>query len=100
MTYLDFAVKKNTTVIGGYSKIMKRIEQIGKSIQTFVDLRYGNGQWLENLGYKLSTSHLSFRWVKNDKTYHRMKFRGNTGYDEGMYKLWDCGQAKYVKGRK
>ena len=27
----------------------------------------------------------------------RDKFPSNTGYEQGMNKIWDCGQAKWVK---
>lgn len=88
----------NTTVIGGFSRLIKHIDNIyNKDIQTFIDQRYGSGGYLENLGFSFASNFISFKWVKDDKTFHRMKFPGNTGYDNGLYKIWDCGQVKYIK---
>ena len=89
----------NTTVIGGYSRLIQHIiknNEVNK-IQTFVDKRYGTGEYLYKMGFELVTDRLSFVWVKNNKTYHRLRYRGNTGYQYGMYKLWDCGQAKFER---
>lgn len=89
----------NTTVIGGYSRLIKCIinKEQPNIIQTFVDRRYGSGKYLYNLGFELKNEDLSFCWIKNNNVYHRLKYRGNSGYDYGCYKLWDCGQAKYIK---
>ncbi len=86
-------------VIGGYTKLLSYIEKLEKpdTMQTFIDKRYGDGSYLEELGYVKKTEYLSFKWAKNCKTEHRMKFRSNAGYDLGYNKIWDCGQAKYVK---
>lgn len=95
-----FCNRRNITVVGGISKILKYIERNynPEFISTFIDLRYGDGQYLVKLGFNLVTCYPSFRWVGNNtKTYHRMKFPGDTGYDNGCFKLWDCGQAKYIR---
>lgn len=90
-----FCNKLNTIVVGGFSRLLDKLPQ--KTIISFVDRRYGDGRYLENLGFKIENEDVSFRWVKNNKTFHRLKFKGNSGYDYGCYKIWDCGQAKYVK---
>lgn len=89
----------NTTVIGGYSKLIKHIikKEDVNTIQTFVDRRYGVGEYLTKFGFEKKNEDLSFVWVKNNEVCHRLKFRGNSGYEYGYYKLWDCGQAKYIK---
>lgn len=94
-----FATKLNTSVVGGLSKLLKQVERVLKPefIQSFVDLRYGTGISLETLGYTRKSEYLSFKWTDFKTTYHRMMFKGNTGYEKGFYKIWDCGQAKYVK---
>jgi hypothetical protein len=88
-----------TNVVGGFSKlvcqIVKKLKP--KFIETFIDLRYGSGDYLPGLGFNKETQYLSFHWIRGDERYHRMKFPGNTGYDYGFYKLWDCGQARYRK---
>lgn len=95
-----FCNKLNTTVVGGFSRLIKRIELAVQPdrIQTFIDLRYGSGEYLKGLGFRKESENLSFKWVKSNVVVHRMRFTGNSGYEEGFFKLWDCGQAKYVKG--
>jgi very-short-patch-repair endonuclease len=95
-----FCTKLNTSVTGGFSKLLKYcINSRGaKKVISFVDLRYGNGKSLENLGFKKETEYLSFKWcdIRRNKTFHRMAFPGNLGYSQGLYKIWDCGQAKFT----
>jgi hypothetical protein len=94
-----FCNKLKTNIIGGFSKLInytaKKLSP--KFIETFIDLRYGSGDYLPSLGFKKETEYLSFHWIRGDERVHRMKFPGNTGYDYGYYKLWDCGQARYRK---
>ena len=94
-----FCNKLNVSVVGGFSKLITHIIRNNDvhKIQTFIDRRYGVGQYLLDLGFKLITDRLSFVWVKNGATFHRLRYRGNSGYEYGMYKLWDCGQKKLVK---
>jgi hypothetical protein len=91
--------KLNTTVVGGFSKLIKAFERSYEvdSLSTFIDLRYGQGDYLGDLGFVQKSCHLSFKWTNTRYTYHRMKFPSNTGYEQGMNKIWDCGQAKWVK---
>jgi len=94
-----FCHKINHNVVGGFSKLLKfclNNYQI-ESLQTFIDLRYGNGEYLEKLGFIKKTEHLSFKWTDGKNTYNRMKFPGELGYENGLYKIWDCGQRKYIK---
>lgn len=44
----------------------------------------------------VSSTH-SFVWTKGLDLCHASDFPGNTGYDHGYHKLWDCGQTKFVK---
>lgn len=93
-----FAHKLNTSVIGGFSKLIKHIQSIcNLPITTFIDLRYGNGNYLTNLGFQHKGTHKSFKWTNCKRTFHRMKFPSSTGYENGMFKIWDCGQAKFIK---
>lgn len=93
-----FCCKKNYSVVGGFSKILSYIKKEIKPefIQTFIDLRYGEGKYLSSLGFIKETEHLSFIWHKKLECHHRMKFPGDSGYEKGYNKIWDCGQAKYV----
>jgi very-short-patch-repair endonuclease len=94
-----FCPKLNSSVVGGFTKLLSHIEKIVKPkvVQNFIDRQYGSGDYLLNLGFKKVNEDISFRWVKDDKVFHRLKFRGSNGYDYGYYKFWDCGQAKYIK---
>lgn len=94
-----FCTKNNISIVGGYSRLIKHVEKIEqpKIIQTFVDLRYGDGSYLENFGFQFANCDLSFQWTDFKNTYHRMVFPGNSGYDHGLHKIWDCGQAKWIK---
>lgn len=92
-----FATKKEVSVIGGFSKLYSFFlrEYSPKRFITFIDKRYGSGEYLEQLGLKNVSEYMSFRWTNGQEALHRMKFRSNSGYDFGFYKIWDCGQAKY-----
>jgi hypothetical protein len=94
-----FCHKNTFNVVGGFSKLLKYIELNLKpqAIKTFIDKRYGNGEYLVGLGFELKSDNLSFKWIKNDTCFHRMAFPGNSGYEQGYYKMWDCGQKSYIK---
>ena len=87
------------SIPGGFSKLLKafELEHSPESIITFIDKRYGSGEYLANLDFSFKSCYKSFKWTDNQSTFHRMKFPSNTGYEHGMNKIWDCGQAKWVK---
>lgn len=88
----------NTSVTGGCSKLLKQLifKEQPKIVINLIDLRYGEGMYLEKFGFKKETEFPSFQWTDFKSTFHRMQFPSKTGYDQGLCKLWDCGQAKYV----
>lgn len=90
-----FATKSGVNVVGGFSRLISKFKY--GSLTTFVDRRYGEGHYLEKLGFKRHDVHKSFKWTNGKETFHRLKFPGNSGYDSGLTKIWDCGQAKFVK---
>lgn len=94
-----FCHKNKTNVIGGFSRLVKFLESKYdiKKLVTYIDLRYGSGSYLESLGFAYQGEYISFAWTNGRTTYHRMRYRGNTGYEHNLTKIWDCGQAKYVK---
>jgi very-short-patch-repair endonuclease len=94
-----FAPKLNTSVIGGFSKLINHAHNIinFKQLFTYIDLRYGSGSYLKDLGFNYAGEYVSFCWTDFENVFHRMRFRGDSGYELGMAKLWDCGQAKYVR---
>lgn len=94
-----FCNKMDYSVIGGFSKLLSYFEKNNKfkSIKTFIDLRYGEGSYLTSFGFEECSSNLSFKWTDGLKVYNRMQFPGNSGYENGLCKIWDCGQKKYIK---
>jgi very-short-patch-repair endonuclease len=92
-----FATKSGTNIIGGFSKALSFfINNYRGDLVTFVDRRYGSGDYLPSLGFTKESSYASFRWTDGTQTFHRMRFKSNTGYGSGLYKIWDCGQTKYL----
>jgi very-short-patch-repair endonuclease len=89
----------NTTVVGGFSKILSFFTEkfAPDSLMTFIDLRYGSGEYLSEIGFKKIKAFKSFKWTDGSSLFHRMMFPSNSGYDKGLYKVWDCGQLKFIK---
>lgn len=102
-----FCTKNGISVTGGFSKLIKFAanQEKASKIITFIDKRYGSGEYLESLGWRFYGESLSFKWtntkkIEKDKafslTFHRMKYPGSSGYDQGLVRIWDCGQAKWM----
>jgi len=93
-----FCNLKYTSVTGAFSKLLRHFikEHKPTSISTFIDNRYGVGQYLPDLGFEYVHTYPSFRWTDYVNTFHRLKFQGNSGYNHGLCKIWDCGQSKYI----
>lgn len=89
-----FCHAKGISVIGGFSKLLRAFD--GAVQSTFIDLRYGNGSYLINHGFSLKSCYPSFSWTNGQIRCHRLIFSGSSGYEAGFYKVWDCGQARYV----
>jgi len=99
----------HTTILGGFSKLLKYIEEIHKpsKIISYCDMRYSTGISYKKLGFTLESTTLGWKWTDFNKTYNRLKCRANMDsrglsqaqYAEelGWYKIYDAGQAKYVK---
>lgn len=56
-------------------------------ILTFIDQRYG--KYLKDLGFIEQPTN-------GKKCFHRLHFKGNSGYKEGLAKIWDCGQTPWM----
>lgn len=93
-----FCNNKFNTVVGSFSRLLKFAitDKKPDSIMTFIDRRYGKGAYLKDLGFNYVHVYPSFRWTDGFITFHRLKFPGNSGYDNGLFKIYDCGQAKWV----
>lgn len=107
MEVLRYSTALNTSVIGGFSKLLKHVTRSNsniKSVISFVDLRYGNGKSLEKIGFTRSSVSLGWSWVdKFSKTQNRLRVRAGNGKTEsehaselGWAKIYDAGQAKYT----
>lgn len=92
-----FCHKLGYQVVGGFSRLFKHFlnQNDVDILTTFIDLRYGNGNYLCGLGFKHINTSLSFKWTDCINTFHRMRFRGNSGYSHNLVKIWDCGQSRY-----
>ncbi|MEN6552190.1 MAG: hypothetical protein ABFC34_04800 [Methanobacterium sp.] len=99
-----FCNKNGYNVSGSLDKILKYLNNNYPDInyvEFYVDERYDCLN-LENLGFtripKGSRIHeLSFVWTDTQKVFPRKKFLGNSGYDQGLYRIYDCGQSHYKK---
>lgn len=101
--------KINTRVLGGFSKLLKRIESSVdfKTIHYWVDLRYGTGSFLLNLGFNLEKETLGWKWTNFSETYNRRKVRANMddrklrereyANELGLVKIYDAGQRLYTR---
>lgn len=104
-----FCTELNTRVIGGFSKLLKYLEnQINfNEIHYWVDLKYGTGYFLLNLGFKHSHDTLGWEWTDFVDTYNRRKCRANMddrklrereyANELGWHKIYDAGQRLYKK---
>lgn len=104
-----FSCNLNTLIVGGLSKLLSYIikKENPEIIQSFVDLRYGTGESLIKLGFNEESITLGWKWTDGWQTYSRQKCMANMDErhltereyaDElGWYKIYDAGQAKFVK---
>lgn len=88
------------SIVGGFSKLISTLSN--KDLHTFIDLNYGEGKYLENLGFVPQKAYVSFRWVSlnEKKFYGRMSFKGNSGLLKGFHEYFDAGQQKWIKKAK
>jgi len=94
-----FCNKLGYSVIGGFSKLLKHVEKEldMDELTTFIDRRYGVGEYLTDFGFIPTTCYKSFKWTNGEGSYNRMLFKGQIGYEKELVKLWDCGQKKFKK---
>ena len=100
-----FSSKTNTIVIGGFSKLLKKIKT-GKSIHYWVDLRYGTGSFLLDRGFRHERDTLGWKWTDLKETYNRLACRANMdsrkmsekayAMELKWYKIYDAGQRLYI----
>jgi len=108
---IRFCTKVFTSVVGGFSKLLKeclkRSNFTKGRIINYVDLRYGTGIHLVSKGFLLEKVTLGWNWTDGVNTYNRLHCRANMdernltqkehAKEQGLYKIYDAGQAKYIK---
>ena len=105
-----FACVADTIVQGGFTKLLKWVEEQTKPafVLNFVDRRYGTGLHLLNKGFVCERDNEGFNWTdKNGILINRLRCRANMddrGLTEkqhadelGYWRVYDAGQAKYIK---
>lgn len=104
-----FSSKLNTVVVGGFQKLLKLLENAAKhngikQIISFCDLRYATGKSYEKAGFKRVGITLGFYWTDHKQRFNRLKCKAGNGKtqaqnaaEKGWLKIYDAGQAKYVK---
>jgi very-short-patch-repair endonuclease len=93
-----FSTKNNISIQGGFTKLLKFAIESEKPNQviTRIDQRYGSGEYLANFGFKKINDDPSFVWTDGSIHFPRWQFPRNSGFDQGLFQAWDCGQAKWV----
>lgn len=112
---LRFSNKLNTQIIGGASKLLKYFIKTyqPKSITSFADRRYSNGELYKTLGFKHISNTQPNYWYFKKNNYilqHRFGFRKDVlvkeGFDaqktehqimdeRGYMRIYDCGNMKF-----
>lgn len=104
-----FSCELNTVVVGGLSRLLSYLYNKEKPsiIQSFVDLRYGDGKSLLGLGFIEESVTLGWKWTDGWQSFSRQSCMANMddrGLSEreyadelGWFKIYDAGQAKFVK---
>jgi len=100
----------DTSVIGGFSKLLKELEKITKEnslkkIISFCDLRYATGKSYDLNGFTREKITLGWCWGNSKcERFNRLMCRASLGKTEKenalkrkWFKIYDAGQAKYVK---
>jgi len=104
-----FCSKLGWQISGGLSKLISFLikNHNPNQIVSFVDLRYGNGNSLKALGFELESIEIGWKWTCSNKTFNRLRCRANMdkrmlserehAEELGLHKIYDAGQAKFVK---
>lgn len=106
----------SAAVRGGFTKLLTHVRQQYPSlpIETFADLRWGNGNLYGLSGFRVDKYiPPDYQYVKGNRRYHKFNFRKNRlqklldDYNptetevtnclrHGMFRVWDCGKIKFV----
>lgn len=104
-----FSSKKFTVVNGGLSKLISIVEKYNgvHTVQSWVDLRYGNGDSLLKCNLIPVREVLSWKWTDKYDTYNRLACKANMDHRKltekqhaeelKWFKIYDAGQRLFVK---
>ena len=107
-----FASKINTKTFRALGLMLKKVEEMTtpEYIVYEIDLRYGNGEGIQKLGFVHKSTTLGWKWTDGINTFNRLRCRANMddrklsekehAAELGWYKIYDAGQAKFVKKMK
>ena len=105
-----FATKKNTSVQGGLSKLLKEckkfvVKNSYKGLITYADTRIGQCKSYEKVGMRLiGQTSPRFWWTDHQKRYNRFKFRADPSRgmteaqvadEAGVVRIWGCSNLIY-----
>ena len=109
-----FCNKMNTSVVGGFARLLKKAEEIlrqsgYKNLITYSDRRYSNGSLYENNGFEfIGKTDIDFFWTKGNKRYARQiswsipleesdQTRDELMLDKGYHKIYGAGNLRWEK---
>lgn len=100
------------TVTGGFSRLTGHISKIScaENIISYCDLRYATGSSYSVCGFEKISESLGFTWTDGVNIFNRLHCRANMddrklsetehAVEMKLFRLYDAGQAKYVKRLK
>jgi hypothetical protein len=85
--YTSFCSRKDTTVVGGISKLLKHVKH--RPLVISLDLRWSNGDTFKKLGFVLNnTSTPNYTYIK--------KHQRITKQEDDLVRIWDCGKQFWI----
>lgn len=84
-------------VVGGLSRLLNHVTSTFResTIHYWVDLRYGDGHSLHQLGFNHERDINSFEWTDYIFRYHRLYSRNNR--TDRMSRIFDAGQRLFIR---
>lgn len=113
---IRYCNKKNLSVVGGFSKLLKAIKQDYDEIYTYCNLRYFDGEVYSKFGKFIGISEPGYSWADTSKVQRISRFRtqlhllpdflGNkfnssmteeeNMFDAGYLQIFDCGNKIFI----
>lgn len=97
-----FASKLNSSVAGGFGRLVSYLKQFNLPVLSYCDLRYATGKSYQALGFEDKGTTLGFNWTDCQHRMPRTSCKAGNGKTEaqnalerGLYKIYDAGQRRY-----